>query len=90
MKLFDEYPELRNDRVILRKMSPADADALAELTAREAVYGTVPSFLYELKYQDKRDVIANMDRECFDPKESLLLGVYLTTEPERLIGIAEF
>lgn len=89
MKLFDEYPELRNDRVILRKMSMADAEALAELTSREAVYRTVPSFLYELKYEDKRDVIANMDRECFEPKESLLLGAYLSEEPERLVGVAE-
>ncbi len=90
MKLFDEYPVLANDRVILRKMSMADAEALAEFTSRKAVYRTVPSFLYELKYEDKRDVIENMDRECFDTQESLFLGVYLTSEPEHLIGIAEF
>ena len=90
MKLFDEYPVLCNDRVILRKMDRADAQALTELTSREAVYRTVPSFLYELKYEDKHDVIENMDRECFDPQESLLLGVYLTDDPEHLIGIAEF
>ena len=90
MKLFDEYPCLENDRVIMKKMSAADAEALAELTSRDAVYKTIPSFLYELRYEDKRDVIENMDRECFDTKESLLLGVYLTDDPEHLIGIAEF
>ncbi len=90
MKLFDEYPVLRNDRVIMRKMRMADVEALTELTSREAVYRTVPSFLYELKYADKHDMIENMDRECFDTRESLLLGVYLTDEPEHLIGIAEF
>lgn len=90
MKLFDEYPVLKNERVIMRKMRQEDAEALAELTSREAVYRTVPSFLYELRYEDKHDVIENMDRECFGPKESMLLGVYLTDEPEHLIGIAEF
>lgn len=90
MKLFDEYPCLENDRIIIRKMCEADAEALDELTSREAVYKTVPTFLYELKYDDKREVLSNMDRECFDTHESLLLGIYLRSELDHLIGIAEF
>ena len=90
MKLFDEYPYLENDRIIMRKLVDSDAEGIAELTSRAAVYKTIPGFLYELKYEDKRDVIANMDRECFETHESLFLGIFLKNDPEHLIGIAEF
>ena len=90
MKLFDEYPYLENDRIIMRKLVDSDAEGIAELTSRAAVYKTIPGFLYELKYEDKRDVIANMDRECFEAHESLFLGIFLKNDPEHLIGIAEF
>ena len=90
MDLFDKYPRLENDRLIIRKMNEEDAEALAELTSRETVYRTVPEFLYELKYEDKSDVIANMDRECFETREGILLGIYMRRRPDHLIGIAEF
>lgn len=92
MELFDQYPVLHNDRIILRKMTEDDACALEELTADENVYRTLPTFLYELKYTDKREVITKMDEECFDTCESVLLGVYLKAgggQSERLVGIAE-
>lgn len=77
MELFKEYPVLESDRLIIRKMTEDDAEALTELTARDKVYSTLPSFLYELKYDDKREVIKNLDRDCFETEESLILGVFL-------------
>ena len=89
MKLFEEYPDLSDDMIRIRKMRESDAEALRAFTSNERIYRYLPSFLYELKYEDKRDVIARMDEECFAPKESILMGVYLHSDPERLVGIAE-
>ena len=62
-ELFEEYPYLEGENLILRKLNMSDADALAELTSRKKVYETLPTFLYELKYPDKRKAIALMDAE---------------------------
>ncbi len=87
--LFEEYPVIADDKIVIRKMTDADADALAEMCAQEEVYRYVPTFLYEQRYEDKHEVIAKMDAECFETKESLLLGVYLK-EDGAFTGIAEF
>lgn len=87
--LFQEYPVLEDEMIVLRKMTEEDAGALAEMCAQKEVYRYVPAFLYELKYEDKHTVLAKMDEECFDTKESLLLGVYLK-ETGAFAGIAEF
>ena len=93
MKLFESYPVLENDNVLLRKLTLEDAPALRSLTECDEMYRTLPTFLYERKYADPREVIARMDEECFQTKESLLLGIFLKQEdpsaPQPLVGIAE-
>ena len=88
-KLFEEYPVLENDAVILRKMTEADAERLSKITSLESVYATLPTFLFELRYPDKKEVIAHLDDECLASDGSLLLGVYPADEPDILAGIAE-
>ncbi|MBQ9272549.1 MAG: GNAT family N-acetyltransferase [Mogibacterium sp.] len=87
--MFDKYPYLKNDIAICRKMSPEDAERLDAITKEASVYRTLPTFLYELKYPDKKEVIRRMDEECFDTGQSVLLGIYPADEPEVLAGIAE-
>ena len=87
--LFEEYPVLEDELIVIRRMTDDDADALAKMCADKDVYRYVPTFLYELKYEDKHEAIAKMDEECFQTKESLLLGVYLK-ETGAFTGIAEF
>ncbi len=89
MKLFDEYPFLENDTVIIRKMDERDADALKAFAANGRVYKFLPTFLYEQKYEDAKEILARMDEECFDTKESILLGIYPAKDPDRFVGIAE-
>ncbi len=89
MKLFEEYPWLEDETVILHRMTTEDVPALKEFTENGRVYETLPSFLYELKYEDKQELIAKMDEECFLTKESLLLGVYGKEATGSLLGIAE-
>ena len=75
-ELFTEYPVLENERIILRKMTMDDAEGLGDLSHNLRVYRYLPTFLFEQKYDDPREVIARMDAECFDTKESILLGVF--------------
>ena len=89
MKLFEEYPYIEGERLIAHKMTQADAPALQIIADNPRIYRYEPTFLYEQKYADARDVIANLDRECFDTHESILLGIYTKENPDQLIGIAE-
>ncbi len=98
MKLFEQYPYIEGDDIIIRKMTMEDVGALEAFAGNERVYKYLPTFLYEQKYEDKRDVIAKMDEECFDTKESILLGVYCKqgtggddskAQDEQFVGIAE-
>ena len=89
MKLFEEYPYLENDVIAMSRLTEADIPGLEELTAQPDVGATIPTFLYEYKYEDKREMLAHMDEECFDTKESILLGVRSRSEAPEFYGIAE-
>ena len=81
MKLFEEYPYLANDRILLRKMTPEDAPALQAFKDNMEVGRFLPTFLYEQKYEDAREVIRRMDEECFRTKEAILLAVCCKADP---------
>ena len=83
-KLFSEIPCLRGERVTLRPLTGSDADALRELTEDEEVYRYLPTFLFEQRYEDKKDVIDRLYGE--ELKESLILGVFME---EEFCGLAE-
>lgn len=83
-KLFTEIPYIQGDRVVLRKVTQDDADALKAMTESKAVYRYLPTFLFEQKYDDIHYVIDHLYDECF--KESIILGVYIDGE---FAGLAE-
>ena len=89
MELFKEYPRLENEQVLLRRMTIDDAPALQAFKDNKEVSRYLPTFLYEQKYEDAREVIERMDEECFRTKESILLAVCLADQPDILCGIAE-
>lgn len=89
MKLFDEIPYLENDMVVLKQVTDADADELKRMTVNDNVYRYLPTFLYERKYDDIHKVIAELYRELFGKKESLILGIFPKVSG-RLCGLAEF
>ena len=88
-RLFDSYPLLEDDLLIIRKMTESDATELQKLATDKDVYKYLPTFLFEQKYPDAKKVISLLDAECFDAKDSIILGVYLKSEPDKLIGLAE-
>lgn len=89
MKLFEEMPYLENDEIILREMQIENAPELKALASDPAVYTYLPTFLYEQKYEDAEEVIRRMRKECFETKQSILLGVFRKADPDHLIGIGE-
>jgi len=90
MKLFDEIPELESDQLILRKISEKDAPALEAMEQNENVRRYLPTFLFEFSFEDKKEAIREMYGDILRRKESLLLGIYLRSEPDELAGICEF
>ena len=82
MKLFDEIPTLENGRLMLHRLSDADAEELRAFAHDGSVYRYLPTFLYEQKYEDPHLVIRKLYAECFQAKESLILGVRgITVQP---------
>ena len=74
-KLFSEIPDLRGKRLRLERLTPEHADALQELVNSPAVYRYLPTFLFEKRYPDVRDVIDRLYDECW--MESIILGIFL-------------
>lgn len=87
--LFEEFPRLESDRLILREWTPADASALEEIIHDLAVYRFLPTFLYEQSIKDTGEMIARARTACFDTRESILLGICRKAAPQTVIGIAE-
>jgi len=88
-KLFDEVPRLEGERIILRRLEPADADDLRELARDERVYRYLPTFLFEQKYEDARRVIDELYADLFRAKESLILGIF-RKDSGAFCGLGEF
>lgn len=83
-KLFAEIPDLRGNRLQLRRVRPEDEEALKELVSSPGVYRYLPTFLFEQKYADVRMVIDRLYDECW--QESIILGVYAE---DAFCGLAE-
>ena len=89
-KLFDEIPCLEGDRLILRKLSETDKDALREMADSNNVYRYEPTFLLEQQYTDMDELLRDLYGKYFEEKQNLFLGIFLKEDPTDLCGIAEF
>ena len=89
MKLFDEMPYLESDELIIRPLTVKDADAVREIAENENVYRYLPTFLFEQKYEDKAYMIERIIPECFEAKDTIILGICLRENPDYVIGLAE-
>ncbi|MBQ6162933.1 MAG: GNAT family N-acetyltransferase [Clostridia bacterium] len=89
VNLFDEFPRLESDRLILREWTAADAPALGAIVRDPEIYRYLPTFLYEQSIPDAGEMIARARAECFDTKQSVLFGICLKSAPDTVIGIAE-
>lgn len=89
MALFDEFPYLKNDRIIIRKMTADDPEGLIDITGSEAVYRNISPFLYKKSPKALLTAIENLGGRDFDKKKMIIAGIYPASAPDRLIGPAE-
>ena len=89
IKLFDEIPRLESNRLCLQRLCDADAEELRAFAHDRSVYRYLPTFLFEQKYEDPYIVIQRLYAECFQAKESLILGIFLK-DAKAFCGLAEF
>ncbi len=87
--LFDTFPYLENDKVIIRKMTKNDVPALLEISNNDEVYKYISPFLYKKNDKFLASAIENLGGRDFDKKKLIIAGVYLKDNPDRLVGLAE-
>jgi len=88
--LFENFPYLENERIIMKRMCEADADALLRMKQNDAVYQYLPTFLIEQQHEDMAEVIRLSNETEFLTKSAILMGVYLKEGSlETFCGIAE-
>ncbi|MEA4912900.1 MAG: GNAT family N-acetyltransferase [Oscillospiraceae bacterium] len=87
--LFDEFPFLRDDCIIIKKMVEEDVDALMEITDNPNIYKYIPPFLYKKSRGNLLAAIRNLGARDFNSKKMIIAGIYLCAEPDRLTGLAE-
>jgi len=89
-KLFDEIPYLEGDRIILRKLTENDREALREMAGDDIIYRYEPTYLLEQQYSDMDQLLRSLYGEYFEKKQNLFLGIFLRENPAELCGLAEF
>lgn len=82
--LFPDQPVLKGERICIRPLVASDAPDLAKLTKEEEVYRYLPTYLFEKKYPDTKDVIEKLYTEGL--VDSLIMGVFMRN---RFCGLAE-
>ncbi|WP_167954802.1 GNAT family N-acetyltransferase [Anaerosporobacter faecicola] len=88
-ELFDEFPRLISDEITIRKMELTDVEALEEICSNEAIFQYAPQFLYKNSKKLLETAIKNLGGRDFEKKRCIIGGIYLTTDPDRLVGMAE-
>lgn len=88
-ELFEIFPYLENDKVIIKKMELNDVEALSEISNNDNVYRFIPPFLYKKSSKVLETAIKNLGKKDFEKKKQIIAGIYLKDNPNRLVGLAE-
>lgn len=88
-ELFDEFPYLEDEGIIIRKIEISDLPALAEIGNNENVYKYVPYFLYKKSNKVLETAIRNIGGRDFLKKKQIIAGIYSKDDSSKLVGLAE-
>ena len=88
-QLFETFPLLESETLVIRKMTEDDIDALREITDNDNVYRYIPPFLYRKSRGNLLATIRNLGGRDFEKKKMIVAGIYLRSEPNKLVGLAE-
>lgn len=87
--LYDTFPHIESDRIVIRKMIENDAEALFEISNNDAVYRYIGPFLHRKSMSSLLTAIRNLGGRDFEKKKMIIAGIYLRAAPNRLVGLAE-
>lgn len=87
--LFDEFPHIISQDIIIRKMEESDLDDLFEICSSENVYKFTPDFLFTKSKKVLLTTIKNLGQRDFIKKRWIIAGICLKDNPEKVIGTAE-
>jgi len=86
-KLFEKFPVLKTDDIVLKKVEIEDADNLFEILTNKNIFKYTPG--NPLKNMDAvKNVIGHYERD-FKKRKTIFLGIFLKAEKNKLVGIAE-
>lgn len=68
MALFDVFPTLSDEKIIIKKMEETDVHALKEITENPAVYRYCPYFLYKKSESSLLTAIKNLGGRDFEKR----------------------
>lgn len=88
-ELFETFPYLENEKIIIRKMTSYDVPALSEISHNGNVYKYIPPFLYKKSDKLLETAIKNLGCRDFDKKKLIVAGIYLKVNPNKLVGFVE-
>lgn len=88
-KLFERFPHIVSDDIIIRKMTEADVDGFFEISNNENVYKYTPESLYRKSKTALSNAIKNLGERDFIKKKWIIAGVYLPRDPDKMVGTAE-
>ncbi|MEG0527470.1 MAG: GNAT family protein [Longicatena sp.] len=88
-ELFDVFPYLENEKVIIKKMDASDVVALSKISHNDNIYKYVPLFLYKKSNKTLQTIIRNIGGRDFEKKKQIIAGIYLKDDPNNLVGLAE-
>ncbi len=87
--IFDEFPYLENELIILKKPSLDDLSSFESMVKDKDVYSYEPTFLPELRSNSCREFLEKDNDALFKNKECIVLGIYLKNFQYKFIGLAE-
>lgn len=85
--LYNTYPVIESERVILKKIEEKDLDEFFEIHSSEAVYRYIPGKA-RTNISTVKNMIGHYERD-FNKKKMVFLGIYVKEPQEKLAGIAE-
>ena len=80
-----KIPFIQEGRITIRALTHDDAQPLQEFMEQEKEFKYLPTFLFEMQYDDADEVIDLLYAECI--KESIILGAFVDGD---FCGLAEF
>lgn len=87
--LYEQFPDIRTDEIIIRKMTELDTDALFAVCSNRNVFRYIPEFLYTEDKDVLRTAIWKLGEQDFAERRWIVAGVCLPESPGCVIGTAE-